>query len=206
MGSSDLKLLLIAGLIMKLFVVSAVLLAGVALAEPGHNHHHRGHKGHGYRTRGYYYGKREAEPEATAVAEANAEADADAYYGGYYGYGLGYGLGYGYGGYGLGYGYGGYGGYGLGFYGKREAEPGHHHGHGKREADAEPGHRHHHKGHGYGYRTRGYYYGKGGPAWTWSQTWSRGTQALWLWTPCLLWIRRRRASHEICSQVLSSDS
>merc|ERR1712137_1080526 len=101
MGSSDLKLLLIAGLIMKLFVVSAVLLAGVALAEPGHNHHHRGHKGHGYRTRGYYYGKREAEPEATAVAEANAEADADAYYGGYYGYGLGYGLGYGYGGYGL---------------------------------------------------------------------------------------------------------
>merc|ERR1712213_284136 len=114
MGSSDLKLLLIAGLIMKLFVVSAVLLAGVAMAEPGHNHHHRGHKGHGYR-RGYYYGKREAEPEATAVAEANAEADADAYYGGYFGYG-----------------YGGYGGYGLGFYGKREAEPGHHHGHGKR--------------------------------------------------------------------------
>merc|ERR1711988_877385 len=146
MGSSDLKLLLIAGLIMKLFVVSAVLLAGVALAEPGHNHHHRGHKGHGYR-RGYYYGKREAEPEATAVAEANAEADADAYYGGYYGYGLGYGLGYGYGGYGLGYGYGGYGGYGLGFYGKREAEPGHHHGHGKRRGY-------------YGYRTRGYYYGK----------------------------------------------
>merc|ERR1711862_579533 len=102
MGSSDLKLLLIAGLIMKLFVVSAVLLAGVALAEPGHNHgHRRGHKGHGYRTRGYY-GKREAEPEATAVAEANAEADADAYYRGYYGYGLGYSLGYGYGGYGLG--------------------------------------------------------------------------------------------------------
>merc|ERR1711893_361873 len=74
MGSSDLKLLLIAGLIMKLFVVSAVLLAGVAMAEPGHHHHHRGHKGHGYR-RGYYYGKREAEPEATAVAEANAEAE-----------------------------------------------------------------------------------------------------------------------------------
>merc|ERR1712222_117278 len=101
MGRSDLKLLLIAGLIMKLFVVSAVLLAGVTLAEPGHNHNHghrRGHKG-GYRTRGYY-GKREAEPEATAVAEANAEADADAYYGGY-GYPLTYGLGLGYGGYGL---------------------------------------------------------------------------------------------------------
>merc|ERR1739838_1077709 len=65
----------IAGLIMKLFVVSAVLLAGVALAEPGHNHNHghrRGHKG-GYRTRGYY-GKREAEPEAAAAAEANTEA------------------------------------------------------------------------------------------------------------------------------------
>merc|ERR1712147_481859 len=137
MGSSDLKLLLIAGLIMKLFVVSAVLLAGVALAEPGHNHgHRRGHKGHGYRTRGYY-GKREAEPEATAAAEASAEADADAYYGGYYGYGLGYGLGYG---------YGGYGGYGLGFYGKREAEPGHHGHHGHKR--------------GYGYRPRGYYHGK----------------------------------------------
>merc|ERR1739842_65785 len=131
MGSSDLKLLLIAGLIMKLFVVSAVL-AGVALAEPGHNHNHghrRGHKG-GYRTRGYY-GKREAKPEA----------DADAYYGGYgypltYGLGLGYGgygLAYGgYGGYGLGYGYGGYG--GLGYYGKRDAdaEAGHHGHHGKR--------------------------------------------------------------------------
>merc|ERR1711983_42136 len=166
MGSSDLKLLLIAGLIMKLFVVSAVLLAGVALAEPGHNHgHRRGHKGHGYRTRGYY-GKREAEP--------NAEADADAYYGGYYGYGLGYGLGYGYGGYGLGYGYGGYGGYGLGFYGKSEAEPGHHghHGHkkgygyrtrgygyyyGKREAQPGHGHRHGHKGRHYGYGHRVYY-------------------------------------------------
>merc|ERR1711970_207577 len=99
MGSSDLKLLLIAGLIMKLFVVSAVLLAGV-LADPGHHGHHGGkNRGYGYRTRGYgYYGKREAEPEATA----------DAYYGGYYGYGLGHGLGYGYGlglGYGLGYGY-----------------------------------------------------------------------------------------------------
>merc|ERR1712061_342015 len=104
MGSSDLKLLLIAGLIMKLFVVSAVLLAGV-LADPGHHGHHGGkNRGYGYRTRG----------------------------GGYYGYGLGHGLGYGYGlglGYGLGYGYGGYGGYGLGgYYGKREAdaEAGHH--------------------------------------------------------------------------------
>merc|ERR1711988_2072740 len=108
MGSSDLKLLLIAGLIMKLFIVSAVLLAGVAMADPGHGHGH-GHRGHGHKRGGYgyrgYYGKREAEPEANAAAEANAEAGADAYYGSYYGgYGLGYGLGYA----GLGYGYGGW--------------------------------------------------------------------------------------------------
>merc|ERR1711997_554997 len=74
MGSSDLKLLLIAGLIMKLFVISAVLLAGV-LADPGHHGHHgRKNRGYGYRTRGYGFGL---------------------------GYGLGYGYG-GYGGYGLG--------------------------------------------------------------------------------------------------------
>merc|ERR1711862_629016 len=70
MGSSDLKLLLMAGLIMKLFIVSAVLLAGVAMADPGHGHGH-GHRGHHGKSRGYgyrgYYGKREAEPEATAA-------------------------------------------------------------------------------------------------------------------------------------------
>merc|ERR1712018_1060006 len=41
--------------------------------------------------RTYYYHKREAEADPTAVAEpvADADADADAYYG-YYGHGLGY--------------------------------------------------------------------------------------------------------------------
>merc|ERR1711863_221406 len=104
MGSSDLKLLLIAGLIMKLFVVAAVLLAGV-LADPGHHGHHGGkNRGYGYRTRGYgYYGKREADAEAGHHKRRG-------YYGGY-GYGRGYG----------GYGY-------RGYYGKRdaEAEAGHH--------------------------------------------------------------------------------
>merc|ERR1712244_17440 len=84
----------------------AVLFVGVAsaLAEPGYGYYGRGYGYGGYRG-GYggygyrgYYGKRDADAEAAPAAEADAEP------------------GYGY------YGrvYGGYGGYGRGYYGKRE--------------------------------------------------------------------------------------